>query len=147
MERLALLRYLEHHVRLKLWTGLKRAPDAQVGSDLVADHTAAVASPRGAGADRKARKVASKNVGGDFGAGRRLDRVGAERARPGLTGIGEDRRVNGVQEDRPGADAALRPRQRPAVLSVQERDVTAGERVLAEAAQEAERAGAEVDDA
>ena len=37
---------------------LERPPDAHVRRDPIADHTAAVASPRGARADSKAREVA-----------------------------------------------------------------------------------------
>ena len=34
--------------------------------------------------------------------------------------------MDSVEEDRPGADAALRPRDRPPVVGVRERDVRAG---------------------
>jgi hypothetical protein len=47
-------------VRLKpdtVRSRLKRAADAHVNRDLIGDHTAAVASPRGARADREAREM------------------------------------------------------------------------------------------
>src|SRR6185295_7169884 len=79
---------LNHNISMTVRSRLKRAADAHVRRDLIADHTAAVASPRRARADGEAREVPGHDVGGDLGSGRRLDRLGAERARPGMTDIG-----------------------------------------------------------
>ena len=50
-----------------------------------------------------------------------------------------------LEKQRPGAAAPLRPRHRPSVISVHQRDAAAGERVGGEPAQQADALAAEVE--
>src|SRR5262245_65977006 len=100
---------------------------------------AAVVSPRGAAGDRQWKEVAGDDARRDLGADRGLDRVSIERTGPGVTGVGEHGAVNGVDEERPRAVAALRTGDRNPVVGIEEGDVPAGEGVGGEAAQQAGR--------
>jgi len=111
----------------------------------IGDRARAVVSPRGADSDRDRRRVAEHERARQLGADRRLDRARAKRARPRVAGVDKRGAGDGVEEQRPRADAALRPRDRKSVLRVRERHAAAGERRVGEAAQQARRAAVERD--
>src|SRR5262245_4054961 len=102
-------------------------------------------SPRRADRCGERKVEARDDVCREFAADRRLDRTRVEPPRPRMAGVTDDCGVHGVEEQRPGTDAALRSRQRKAIVDVDQRDMTAREAVGAEAAQYADRPAAEVD--
>src|SRR5580765_6586452 len=127
---------------------LERFSDAEVDRDAIAASVAVVSvSPRRADGRGEAREEAGDGVSRQLRAERRLDLGSLVRPRPCFSGVGEDRGVHGVQEQRPRPMAALRTRNRPAILEVAERDMAARERIRGEAAQKRERGGVEIADA
>src|SRR5262249_6183057 len=105
---------------------LERLSYAQVRRRAIAGDAAAVASPRGAGGQRERKKVPRDDVGGELGADRGLERVGAKRARPNLAGVDEERAVNRLQKQRPRAVTALGSYDRKSVIGVHDRGAAAG---------------------
>src|SRR5436309_8336905 len=116
---------------------LERPSNAKVHGGALANDSAAVVAPRSADSDCERNRIAGDDVRRKLTAGRILDGVCVERPRPGMPGVDEHSRVKRVKEQRPGTDAALWARDRPAVVRVYERDVTAGKRVGREPAQQA----------
>ena len=110
-------------------TDSESAPDPKVERRAIGDPVAPVAAPRGADRRRERKRVARSELERELGAHRRLKIAEIERSVPCVTGVHEGGRVHRVEKERPGPQAALRSRDRPPVIGVEQRDVTPGERV------------------
>src|SRR6185503_11331479 len=130
-----------HYMEMK--SALERAADVEEHGVAIGEQPAAVMSPRRADRERERRDIAGHYIRRKLPADRGLDCRGAERPGPRVPGVGEQRAVQRVQEDRPRADAALRPRDRPAILGVGDRHARPREAVAPEAPQQAERLAVE----
>src|SRR6266487_2555032 len=86
----------------------ERSTDADVDRRAIGETTAAIVSPRCAQRGGEWKVVAGDDAGGELAAGGRFQRRGAERGRPRVAGIRDDRALNRVKEHGPRAKSPLR---------------------------------------